>query len=285
MICGRAARRCLQKGRMMSNKQHDRFSLKCTLSNFRRYIPLLGNLVSRDLIKRYRRSVLGYIWCVLSPLLVMLIMNFVFSNMFRNNIENFPVYLFVGRMFFNLITDSTNSMSRSIANNGSLMRKTRIPYYIFPTASFCSSIVTFLFSLIAFLIVMIFTQTPLSIHVLAFPLILLETMAFSYGLGLALSQANTFLRDVNQLYNVFTVGWMYLTPLFYPLEALPASAQRLIATCNPAYIYIQQARQVFLYHQWPSPDLILHGCLFSLAALAVGLYAYFKCRDKLILYV
>lgn len=262
-----------------------RESLSLLVRNVIRYIPLLGNLISRELKKRYRRSILGYIWCVLSPLLVMLIMNFVFSNMFHNNIQNFPVYLFAGRMFFSFITDSTSSMSRSIVSNGALMRKTKIPYYIFPTASFASGVVNFLFTLAAFVIVLFMTQTRITIHVLAFPLVLVETFLFSYGLGLFLSQANTFIRDVNYIYNVFTTGWMYLTPLFYPMEMLPDYVQRVIANFNPAYVYIQQARQIFLYNQWPSPELILQGSLFACVFLLLGLVAYVKCRDKLILYV
>lgn len=250
-----------------------------------RYIPLLMNLISRELKKKYRRSILGYVWCVLNPLLVMLIMNFVFSNMFRNNIQNFPVYLFVGRMCFSFITDSTNAMSRSIVGNGALMRKTRIPYYIFPTAAFASGVVNFLFTLVAFAFVLIMTQTTVSIHLVAFPLVVLQMFVFSYGLGLFLSQANTFARDVNYLYNVFTTAWMYLTPLFYPLEALPAFAQQIISKLNPAFIYIAQSRQIFLNNQWPDPSLMFSGSIFAAVFLLLGCVAYAKCRNKLILYV
>lgn len=253
--------------------------------NLIRYVPLLMNLISRELKKKYRRSILGYVWCVLNPLMVMLIMNFVFSNMFRNNIQNFPVYLFVGRMCFSFITDSTNSMSRSIVANGSLMRKTRIPYYIFPTASFASSVVNFLFTLIAFVVVLVMTRTTVTIHLVAFPLVVLQMFVFSYGLGMFLSQANTFIRDVNYLYNVFITAWTYLTPLFYPLEALPDFAQKIISTLNPAYLYITQARQIFLYNQWPDPSLLLNGSVFAAAFLLVGCAVYTKCRNKLILYV
>ena len=193
-----------------------------------RYIPLLQNLISRNLKKKYRRSILGYVWCVLNPLLVMLIMNFVFSQMFKSAIDNYPVYLVSGRMMFNFITGSTQSMSRSIVSNGSLMRKTRVPYHIFPLANFCSEVVDFGFNLIAFAIVLIGTRTPITIHVIAFPAVVAVLFLFSYGLGLFLAQANTFLRDVGYMYGVITTAWMYLTPLFYSIERMAPKTQFII---------------------------------------------------------
>ena len=136
------------------------FADKCRLTwkNGIRYLPLLKNLVARELKKKYRQSALGYIWCVLNPLLVMIIMSLVFSRIFHNSIENFPVYLFAGRMMFSFITDCANLMLHSIVINGQLMRKTRIPYYVFPLSAMGCSAVNFLFQLIAFIIVLIFTS-------------------------------------------------------------------------------------------------------------------------------
>lgn len=259
--------------------------VRLTLRNGIRYLPLLENLISRELKKKYRKSLLGYLWCVLSPLFVMLIMNLVFSYMFRNNIENYPVYLFAGRMIFSFITDSTTNVSHSILSNGLLLRKARIPYYIFPAASFCSSVVNLGFTFIAFLIVLIFTGTPITIHVIAFPLVLLELFMFCFGLGMLLSQANVFLQDTSYLYAVVTTGWMYLTPLFYPLESLPMIAQKLISLANPAYYYISQSRAIFLYHQWPDPLMLMLGTGMGLIFLVVGLAVYSRCRNKLIYYV
>ena len=266
-------------------KNRTNISIRLAVKNSIRYIPLLQNLISRELKKKYRNSVLGYAWCVLNPLMVMLIMNFVFSQMFRNNIENFPVYLFAGRMMFSFITDSTNSLARSIVNNGSLMRKTRIPYYIFPLANFCTSIINFLFSLIAFAIVLIFTGTPITVHVLAFPAVLLSMCMFAFGLGLFLAQANTFMRDVSYAYSVFITAWTYLSPIFYPLESLPGLLQKLITNFNPAYFYMQQSRMIFMSHMWPSPDLLLRGFVCGAVFLLIGLYSYARSKENLILYV
>ena len=233
----------------------------------------------------YRRSILGYVWCVLNPLLVMLIMNFVFSEIFRSNITNYPVYLFAGRMMFSFITGSTQSMGRSILENGALMRKTRVPYHIFSLANLCSSTVDFGFELIAFALVLLFTRTPVTIHVVAFPLVFLEMFLFSYGLGMFLAQANTFIRDVEYLYAVFTTAWLYLTPIFYSADSLSAQTAFLIKNFNPAYVYVQLSRMIFLYNQWPTPVFLMVGAAWAIFMVAIGLFSYIKTKDQLILYV
>lgn len=260
-------------------------NLSLTIRNFRKYLPLLQNLISRELKIKYRQSFLGYIWCVLNPLLVMLVLNFVFSNMFHNSIANFPVYLFVGRMFFSFITESTQGAAHSIISNGALMRKTRVPNYIFTLANLCSSVVNFMFSFVAFLIVLLFTRTPITIHVVMLPVLLLQVFMFCIGLGFFLAQANVFIRDTSYIYSVFITAWMYLTPLFYPITSLPENLQMWITSLNPAYFYIQQGRMIFLYNQWLTPALMIKG--FGVATLfcILGLYTYHRNKDKFILYI
>ena len=263
------------------------FVQKCRLTwkNGVRYIPLLKNLISRELKKKYRQSLLGYAWCVLNPLLVMIIMTIVFSRMFRNSIENFPVYLFAGRMMYSFVTESAGLMLRSIVSNGQLMRKTRIPYYVFPLASMGGSVVNFLFQLVAFALVLLFTATPLSIHVFAFPLVCLEMFVFSFGLGMLLAISEIYVRDTNYIFAVFTTAWMYLTPLFYPLSVLPEVLQRMITLLNPAYFFVDMARAVFLYHQWPSAVMLMRGGIAGAVFAFAGLLLYSKVKKQMILYV
>ena len=263
------------------------FREKCRLTyrNGIRYLPLLKNLISRELKKKYRQSVLGYVWCVLNPLMVMIIMTIVFSRVFRNSIENFPVYLFAGRMMYSFITDSAGTMLRSIVGNGQLMRKTRIPYYVFPLASMGSSVVNFLFQLVAFAIVLVFTGTYPSIHTAAFPLVCLEMFLFSFGFGLLLAVSEIYVRDTNYLFAVFTTAWMYLTPLFYPLSVLPELMQKLITMFNPAYYFVDMARAIFLNHTWPSAEMLLRGGAAGILFVLAGLMLYSRVKKQMILYV
>ncbi len=263
------------------------FSEKCRLTwkNGVRYMPLLKNLISREMKKKYRQSVLGYVWCVLNPLLVMIIMTIVFSRVFKNDIQNFPVYLFAGRMMFSFITDSVGVMLRSIVMNGQLMRKTRIPYYVFPLSAMGCSVVNFLFQLVAFLIVLVFTGTWPSIHTVAFPLVCLEMFGFSFGFGMLLSVSEIYARDTNYLFAVLTTAWMYLTPLFYPITVLPELFQKLISWLNPAYYYVHMARSIFLDHAWPDPAMLLRGGIAAVLFTALGLFVYSKAKKQMILYV
>ena len=260
-------------------------AVRLTVKNGIRYIPLLQNLIARELKKKYRRSVLGYVWCVLNQLLVMLIMTVVFSRMFRYDIPNFPVYLFAGRMMFSFVTDCSGGVMKSIVMNGPLMRKTRIPYYVFPLASTGSAVVNFGFHLIAFAIVLIFTGTPVSWHVIAFPAVCLEMFLFSFGFGLLLAVCNVYVRDTDYIYAVFTTAWLYLTPLFYPLALLPDTLRAVVTNLNPAYFFVEMSRDVFLAHQWPSGGMLLRGAAVSAVFLAIGLFAYSKAKKNLILYI
>ena len=260
-------------------------SVRLTVKNGIRFIPLLQNLIQRELKKKYRKNILGYVWCVLNPLLVMIIMTIVFSRMFRNNIENYPVYLFTGRMVFNFVIGGAGSIMRSIVSNGSLLRKTRVPYYVFPLASFFSSFVDFLFNLIAFAIVLVFTQTPISVHLLAFPVVVLEMGLFTLGLGMILAVINIYVRDIDYVWAVATVALTYLTPLFYPLEALPETVAHLISTYNPLYYFIAQARAIFLGHQWLPGTQMLLGFGAGALLMILGMVFYNKAKNTMILHV
>ncbi len=252
---------------------------------FVRYIPLMQHLVARDIKLKYRRSFLGYVWSILNPLLIMLVLTVVFSQMFKRDITNYPVYLFSGRMLFSFMTDSTNSAMHAIQRNSGLLKKAYVPKYIFPLANVTSSAVTFLFSLGAFILLILVTGTPISYHVLAFPLVLIQIYVFCMGLGFFLAQANVFFRDTQHLYSVFTTAWLYLTPIFYPLETLSEGMRWAIATFNPMYYYIQQTRCLFLDHAFPSPMLILQGFLVALVIMVLGVWCFYKTQDKFVLYL
>ena len=259
--------------------------IRLTYRNGIRYLPLLKNLIARELKKKYRQNLLGYVWCVLSPLLILIIMTIVFSRLFNRSIENYPVYLFSGRIMFTFITDCGGVMLASIVGNAQLMRKTRIPYYVFPLSAMGSSVVNFLFQFAALLIVLVFTGTIPDYHVISFPLVCLETCMFSFGMGMILAVAYIFIRDVRYLYSVFTTAWLYLTAIFYPISVLPDWLSRIVRWCNPAYYYVDMSRSIFWLHEWPSGAMLLRGGLVGLVFAVIGLVMYSKVKKNLILYV
>lgn len=132
------------------------------IKGFVRFKDLMGQLVSRDLKLKYRRSVLGYLWSVLNPLFIMIIMAIVFSKMFtRASITNFPVYLMSGQVMFNFMNLSTKSAIQSINGSASLLKKTYVPKYVFTVSKIISGLIDCVFSMGALLIVMLFTGANL----------------------------------------------------------------------------------------------------------------------------
>lgn len=255
------------------------------LGDFFRYKDLLKQLVMRDVKLKYRRSVLGYLWSVLDPLLSMSVMTIVFSAMFQRNIDNFPVYLFTGQLLFNFMRTSTVQAMNSINANGTLIKKAYVPKYIFTFSKVISTLIDLLFTMVALAFVMLATGAKFSIYNLLFPFVLLQLFVFCLGLGLFLAQANVFFRDVQHIYNAVTMAWMYLTPIFYPVESLPGSVRFIVEHCNPMYYYVKQFRDIFYVGALPQASYVAAGCIAAAAMLLFGTAMFFKNQNRFILHI
>lgn len=249
------------------------------------YRHLLQELVEKDIKLKYRRSFLGYLWSILNPLLTMLVLVAVFSQLFRFDIENFPVYLLSAQVLFNFMIEATNQAVFSIWGNAALLKKVYVPKYIFTLSKITSSLVNLLFSLVALLIVMFLTNTTFTIYLFFIPCILLQLYVFCTGLGFFLAQASVFFRDVQYIYAVLTTAWTYLTPMFYPISILPEGLKQGVIQFNPMYFYIEQFRAVVLYGTMPDALLILKGSAVALLFLVIGIACFLKTQDKFILYI
>ncbi len=250
-----------------------------------KYKDLLKQLVKRDIKLKYRRSFLGYLWSVLNPLFIMLIMTVVFSNMFKRNIENFPVYLFTGQLMFNFMNQSTHQAINAITSNAPLLKKTYVPKYIFPISKITSGLIDYFFSLGAMIIVMLITRSKFSLYQLLFPFVVLQLYIFSLGLGLFLAQANVFFRDIQYIYNAVTTAWLYLTPIFYPLDSLSKPLAEKIINFNPMYFYINQFRALIYQNTLPLNIDLIRGWIAAIVMLFLGIWSFKKNQDKFILYI
>ncbi|MBQ2753170.1 MAG: ABC transporter permease [Firmicutes bacterium] len=255
------------------------------LHEFWRYRDLLKLLIGKNIKLKYRRSFLGYLWSILNPLLIMIVMSIVFSTMFKRNIENFPVYLFCGQLLFNYMNTSTHQAISSVTGNAALLKKTYVPKYIFTLARVTSGLVDLFLSLGALVIVIIFTQAKVTWYALLFPFVLLQLYVFCVGLSLFLAQANVFFRDIQFIYNAVTTAWMYLTAIFYPLEALPVRLSFFIRRFNPMFFYVGQFRDVIYYGNMPDPIMVLEGCGVAILMLCIGIFTFMRSKDKFILHI
>ncbi len=254
------------------------------LRNILKYKFLLNELVMRDIKIKYRRSFLGLLWTLLNPLMMMIVLTLVFSNIFRFSIENFPVYLLCGQLIFNFFSEATNMALPSILSNGSLIKKVYVPKYLFPISKVFSSFVNLLASFIALILVMIFTHSKITLTILFVPLPVLYVLVFTIGFALLLSSLSVFFRDIMHLYGVLLTAWMYFTPIFYPIEILPESI-RGVVNYNPLTSFINFFREVVMYNQIPSLELNVVCLMYSLIMLLIGAFAFYKTQDKFILHI
>ncbi len=262
----------------------DRAEIVRELRTTIRYRHLILDLVSKDIKTKYRRSVLGLLWSVLNPLLMMLVLTAVFSTIFNFRTGDFSVYYLTGYLMFNFVTEATTFSMTSIIGAAGLIKKVYIPKFVFPLEKCLFALVNMLFSLIAAVIVFFVVGVQPHWVILLFPLPILYLFVFNFGVSLILATLNTFFRDVGYLYNVFITIWMYLTPIIYPVEILPSWLLQIVKL-NPLYHYVQYFRNVTVYGVVPSLKDNLICIAFSLLFLMIGIRVFRKKQDKFIFYI
>ncbi len=264
----------------------DKEGFRKMIVSLKKYRCLLTDLVSRDVKTKYRRSALGVLWSVLNPLLMMLVLTAIFSRLMRFDTEGVPysIYYLTGYLMFNFVSESTNFSLVSIIHSAGLIKKVYIPKIIFPLEKCLFSLVNFGFSLIAAVIVFLVVGIQPHWTILLFFVPIVYLFIFSFGFSLILSTMNTFFRDVGYLYNVFVTLWMYLTPIIYPITALPGWVQSVVRV-NPLYHYVEYFRSLTLYGVMPGVRENLICLSYSLIFLFLGVMVFQKNQNKFIFYV
>lgn len=255
-----------------------------SVRNLIRYGWLLQELIIRDLKIKYRRSTLGYLWSILNPLMMMTVLNIVFSNMFRFNIPNYPVYLLAGYLLYSFYSESTSMGMHSILYGAALIRKVYLPKYIFPLSRVLSCFTTMLFSMAALVIVMLVTGNEFYRTAILLPELFLLLLIFCLGVSLILAVIIVFFRDMEHFYGVFLTALSYLTPIFYPAELLP-DWLRVLLPFNPMYDFIDFFRKIVVYGKWPTLDEHMICASFAFGTLLFGLYIFKKYQNEFILYI
>ena len=267
--------------------------LKNIWYNFKKYQFLMQQLITRDFKVKYKRSVLGVVWSLLYPVLMVAVMAMVFSQMFRFSVEgvNYLVYLMTGTIMFQYFSEATNNAMTSVVSNFALISKVYIPKYIFPIAKCIFVGINFVMTLIPWAILIILTQFglgtyPASInwYYLLIPYIFLCFFLFTVGIGMLLSCISVFLRDVFYIYGIILTIWNYFTPVFYSIEILPASLQTLFKF-NPLYQFITAVREIVLYGNCPSLLTLVVVGLLGVGTLLIGAIIFKKNQDKFIYYI
>lgn len=258
-------------------------------NDFEKDLFVLKQLVTKDFKIKYRRSFLGVAWSVLNPLLMMVVMSVVFSTLLGSNIEHFPLYLILGNITYSLMSDSTSKAVTSILEAAPLLKKVKIDRFVFPVQKVLFALVNFAFSLIAVAFVMLWFRVVPTWHLIWLPVCLGLLMVFCIGIGLILSAATVFFRDVIHLWSVVLTAWNYLTPVFWDFQMLldrGAPAWTIgIVKMNPMYGFVTFMRDIVLWQQNPSLEILALCAVWSVVMLAIGIFVFRKTEQKFILYI
>lgn len=245
---------------------------------------LFEELVKRDFKVKYKRTVLGMGWSILSPLLTLLVMNIVFSHFFGRGMKHYTIYLFCGNLLFNYYREATSNGMNSLMSNSRIFSKINVPKYIFLLSRNVTSLINFGLTLIVFFIFCIVDRVEFGIHFLALIYPIICMVIFNLGIGLILSALFVFFRDMSYLYDIFTMLLMYLSAIFYTVDIMPEKYQTMFFL-NPVYVYIKYFRTVVLDGQVPSFELHLLGAFYAVMAILVGAWIYKKFNYKFLYYV
>lgn len=245
---------------------------------------LFEELVKRDFKQKYKRTVLGMGWSILSPLLHLAVMSLVFGQIFGRKMEHFTIYLFCGNLIYSYFKESTKSGMNALMANAKIFTKINVPKYLFLLSKNVSSLINFGLTLCVFFVFALADGIDFGVHFFAliFPVACL--VVFNIGMGLVLSALFVFFRDISYLYDIFTLLLMYMSAIFYDVEMLSVPLQRLLM-CNPVYCYIKYFRIVVLSGSVPSAAYHLLCAFYAVAALSAGAWVYKKCNHKFLYYV
>ncbi len=267
--------------------------IKGIVANFKKYSFLMGQMISRDFKVKYKRSVLGIVWSLLYPVLMMMVMAFVFSNMFKTRVQgvNYLVYLMTGLVMFNYFSEATNTAMTSVISNYSLIKKVYLPKYIFPLTKCLFVGINFLLTLVPLIVIILITgdasegtKCYINIYYLLIPYAFICMLLFTIGMSMILSCIAVFFRDILYIYGIITTIWTYFTPIFYDISILPEKL-RVIFPLNPLYQFITFVRTIILESKLPSISNFIMCGVYGVMFFLIGACIFRAKQDKFIYYL
>jgi ABC-type polysaccharide/polyol phosphate export permease len=245
-----------------------------------KYRHLLTQFVRRDILTRYKRSVLGVAWTMLNPLGTMLILTIVFSRAFGGSQPGYAAYVLSGLIAWNFFAQSTNAASLHLVWGGSLIKKIYLPRTIFALSATGTGLINLLLSLAPLLIVMLIVGVPVRPTILLTPIPVIFLVMFALGLGLLISTIAVYFTDVVEMYAIILMAWMYLTPIIYSEEILPEMYRLWIVRLNPMYHLVELFRAPLYEGRVPSAAEFLISGSIALVTLLIGWLVFTRNADE-----
>jgi len=250
----------------------------------RLYANIVYQLVRRDFVKKYRRSVLGILWSMLSPLISGLLFGVVFNAILKSKVDNFLIYYIAGSTIFGFMTSGTSACAEAITRQAQLISNLPVPKSSFVVENIVFALTNTLFSFVTLLLIMLAVGAAFHLSVLLFWIPLVYMFVFSLGLGFVIATLNVFFRDVQYLYPIFTRMLLYITPVLYSMDNLGKTLTTIISI-NPMTYYIVMFRDLVVSGIYPDLRSHLICASTSVIVLLIGLLIFRSKRHKFILYI
>ena len=236
---------------------------------------LLEETVKKNFSAKYKDSVLGIFWSVLKPLLIMILLTIIFSTLFGNRVENYPVYFLSGKCIYDFFTAATNLSMNTMKSNQNILKTTAAPKHIFVLGSILSEFLNFIITIIILIVVMIVTNSPFYFTIIFSIVPIISLLMTITGIGLVLSIFRIYFTDIEHLWNVATLMIMYASAIFYPMDIIPEPFYSYMIL-NPLFWIIDQFRSLALYGTIPDLLYISNSLLLSLIILIFGIIIFKK---------
>ncbi len=244
-----------------------------------RYV--LYQLVKQQLVLRYRRTLMGYLWTLVNPLLMMSVTALVFSTIFNMDLKIFAIFLFTGMIPFNYFSASVSQNSMSIIANEGLIKKIYIPKILFPLGMSIGMFVDCILTFVALFLIIIAVGTKITTALLFLPISFILIFVFSFGLSLIVSIVTVYFRDFQHILGVLMQALFFLSPILYKPESLKGSVAFLMVL-NPIVPFIDLFRAPIYSGVIPANDMILKAMVFALLSICIGIYVFIKYERRLV---
>ncbi len=245
-----------------------------------RYRFLVWNLIARDLKVRYKRSILGFVWVMLNPLLTMAVLTVVFSQVFRFNVAHYAVYVLAGTLLWSLFAQGSVAAMSGLQGSGGIIRKLYVPPSVFVASAVGSAVVNLLFALVPFVALALvegLTISPTWLFII-YPAILVTL--FTMGVGLIVGSLIVFFNDTFEIYQVVLQAYYFFTPVFYPVKQLPEPL-KTIESFNPMFLFLESFRNAIMLNQLPGEHMV-RATLIAVATLLVGWIFFTRVEGKFV---
>jgi ABC-type polysaccharide/polyol phosphate export permease len=249
-----------------------------------RYRELIWALALKELKVRYKRSVLGFLWALLNPLLLMIVLTVVFSNIMGSKIPHYAIFLLSVLLPWTFFSQSLAYAAESIVGNADLIKKVRIAKSVFPLAAVASNMINLLLSLIPLVLIILVMGHPFHLTWLFLPVPLIALTLFTTGATFFFATANVYYRDVAHILQVVLQVWFYVTPILYSIDIFPAH-YRWLFRLNPMIFVLNGFRLSVYYGMLPTAQSVLASFACGLVALVIGFEVFRRSQDKFVFYV